>query len=170
MENKGVVYTGCPSPEELANAPGVPSAARLAKGPVAVIECVQHIPCNPGEAACPFGAITVGDSITNLPVLDVEKCTGCGTCVAACPGLAIFTVDMNYSETEAGVEFPYEYLPLPEKGMVVDAVNRCGEVVCKGTVVRVRSAANFVNTRVVKLAVPKQFANEVRSMKRLPRA
>ena len=40
--NKGVMYTGIPSPEELAACPGVPSEERMAKGRVAVIECVQE--------------------------------------------------------------------------------------------------------------------------------
>jgi len=48
----------------------LPARDRLAKGPVAVIECVQNIPCNPCEAACPARAITVGQPITALPVLD----------------------------------------------------------------------------------------------------
>lgn len=33
--------------------------------------------------ACPFGAITMGDDA--LPVVDPEKCTACGKCIAACP-------------------------------------------------------------------------------------
>ncbi len=33
--------------------------------------------------ACPFGAIKMSDD--NLPLIDPEKCTACGKCVAACP-------------------------------------------------------------------------------------
>lgn len=33
--------------------------------------------------ACPFGAITM--AADNLPVIDRDKCTACGVCVAACP-------------------------------------------------------------------------------------
>ena len=169
MEDKGVVYTGYPSAEELAGCPGVPSGESMKKGPMAVIECVQCIPCNPCEDACVFGAIIVGDSITNLPRLDAEKCRGCGTCVAACPGQAIFLVDMTHGEDTAMVEFPFEYLPLPKKGDTVDAVNRAGEVVCKALVDAVLTNKSFTGTNLIKLIVPKKFANEVRSMKRLPR-
>ena len=100
---------------ELKEAGRYPSEERLAKGPVAVIECCQNIPCNPCETACKFGAIQVGDPITNLPVLDETKCIGCGVCITKCPGLAIFVVDK--SKEMATVSFPFEYLPLPEKGI-----------------------------------------------------
>jgi len=35
------------------------------------------------EALCPFGAITMSPQM--LPVIDFEKCTGCGICVKNCP-------------------------------------------------------------------------------------
>ena len=166
---EGVAYTGIPSAEELAACPGVPSAERMAKGRVAVIECVQEIPCNPCENACHFGAIEIGEQITNLPVLHEEKCTGCGLCVANCPGLAITVIDKTYSDTEAVIEFPFEYLPLPAVGGTVDAVSRGGEVLCKGTVTSVRKIKAYAGTAVVGIAVPKEYADDVRSMKRLKR-
>ena len=153
--------------KDLEDAPGVPSKARLEKGPVAILECIQDIPCNPCEAVCKQGAITVGQPITNLPTLDGELCNGCGLCIAACPGLAIFVVDLTYSETEATVAFPHEYLPLPRKGDVVEAVNRRGEVVCQGRVTRVQNPRTFDHTSIVTLAVPKDLSMEVRGMKRL---
>lgn len=167
--NKGVIYTGVPSEEELAACPGCPSAERMSKGRVACIECVQEIPCNPCESSCKFGAITIGEQITNLPTLHGEKCTGCGRCLVMCPGLAITIIDTTYSDTEAVVEFPFEYLPLPEVGDQVDAVSRAGEVVCKGTVTTVKKLKSYAGTAVVGIAIPKEYANTVRSMKRLKR-
>ena len=166
---EGVKFTGVPSAEELANSPGVPSEERKKKGRVACVECVQEIPCNPCEGICKFGAITIGEQITNLPCLHEEKCTGCGLCVANCPGLAITIIDKSYSETEGTVDFPFEYLPLPSKGDVVDAVSRGGEVVCKGTVLAVTKVKSYAGTAVVRLAVPMEYVDVVRSMKRLPR-
>jgi Fe-S-cluster-containing hydrogenase component 2 len=163
----GLAVSGFPSDEELVSCPGVPSAVRLAKGRCAVIECVQKIPCNPCVAACPFGAICITGCITELPVLDGDKCTGCGRCVSRCPGLAIFLVDLTYSESEAAVDFPWEFLPLPEAGQCVDAVNRAGETVCRGRVLEVRSGEGADGAAVVRLAVSKEFAREVRGMRRL---
>lgn len=153
--------------EELKAYNRLPSDERYEKGPVAVIECVQEIPCNPCEAACRFGAIQVGTPITNLPVLEEGKCTGCGACIAHCSGLAIFVVDKTYSKTQATVSFPHEYLPLPEKGDTVDAVNRAGQVVCKGEVVRIVDIAKNDCTPVVTIAIPREYADDVRGMARL---
>lgn len=169
MKRSGIVYTGVPSREELKAAPGVPSEARMEQGRVACIECVQEIPCNPCEGACKFNAILVGEEITSLPQIQEEKCTGCGACVAACPGLAITIVNKAYGKQEATIDFPFEYLPLPKVGDKVEAVNRAGEVVCQGRILRVQRPESYAGTTVICMAIPKAYADEVRSMKRLPR-
>ena len=164
---EGVVYTGIPSQEELQSAPGVPSQKRMKEGRVAVIECVQEIPCNPCESACRFHAIHIGEQITNLPCIEEEICTGCGLCVAACPGLAITIVDKSYSEEEGTIDFPFEYLPLPKEGDWVKAVNRGGEVVCDARVLKVRQQKAYQGTTVISIAVPMEYVDEVRSIQRL---
>lgn len=167
-QKTGVIHQGFPSEEELAKIPGVPSDGRIKKGPVACIECAQEIPCNPCEEACPFGAITVGDPITNLPTLDEEKCTGCGTCIAACPGLAIFM--LNGSRDKAQISFPYEYYPLPTKGDEVDCVDRAGNFIVKGTVLRIVKPPKYDATAVITVEVPMNYMKIVRSIKRLGRS
>ncbi|NLF28500.1 MAG: (2Fe-2S)-binding protein [Clostridiales bacterium] len=163
----GILKEGCLTWEEIREAVRVPSDERFAKGPVAVVECVQPIPCNPCEGACRLGAIKVGEPITNLPELADEICSGCGLCIAQCSGLAIFVVNKAYSETEATVSFPHEYTPLPAVGQVVTAVNRKGEPVCEGTVIRVVNPERNDHTPVVTVAIPKALADEVRGMVRL---
>ena len=163
----GIIYDGYPSMDEIKEANGWPDEERFAKGPVAVVECVQQIPCNPCESACPLHAIHIGEPITNTPQVDREKCIGCGMCVAACPGLAIFLVYKSYSETEATVSFPFEYDPLPEKGAEIDALSRAGEYVCKGRVIKVMNPKKNDHTPVVTIAIPKEHADTVRTMRRL---
>jgi Fe-S-cluster-containing hydrogenase component 2 len=137
----------------------------MRRGRVAVIECIQEIPCNPCEAACPFGAINVGEEITALPILDGDKCTGCGRCVSGCPGLAIFLVDKSRSDGLAEVVFPYEYAPLPAKGDVVTATDRAGRGVCLAEVQSVRQDTASKGTAVVSLLLPMEQADEVRGMR-----
>ena len=167
---QGVRQTGVHSEEELRASPGYPSAERLQKGRVAVIECVQDIPCNPCELACRQGAIHIGAPITNLPVLDQNICSGCGLCIAACPGLAVFVVDMNHSDSEALVSFPYEYLPLPAVGDLAEAVNRAGQPVATARVIRVQDPPAFDRTATVTVAVPKEYGMVVRSIARSRRS
>ncbi len=161
-----LIDTGYLEFDELNALQKLPDDDRYAKGPVALIECVQEIPCNPCEAACSFGAIHIGEPITNLPILDGEKCVGCGICVSRCPGLAIVVVDKTYSETTATVAFPFEYYPIPEVGEIRGAMNRKGEVLCPGKIVKVMNPASFDHTPVVTVEIPKEYADEVRTVER----
>jgi Fe-S-cluster-containing hydrogenase component 2 len=147
----------------------MPAAGRLEKGPVAVIECIQDIPCNPCEKACPFQAITVGLPITALPVLDAGKCRGCGACIAHCPGLAIFVVDGSRPGNEGTVQLPYESYPLPRVGEAVAACDRRGSRVAAGTVEKVLAGAAQDHTAIVTVRVPKEFIGVVRAIRPLGR-
>ena len=164
---EGILTTGIPSKKELEVSPGYPKADSLVKGPIAVIECVQDIPCNPCEGACPKGAIKVGNPITNLPAFYPDKCNGCGNCIPICPGQAIFLVDMNFQIDKTAVSFPYEFLPLPKKGDLVQGVSRDGHVVCEANVLRIQQPKSFDHTAVITVVVPKDLAMEVRSIKRV---
>lgn len=132
----------------------------------AIIECHQEIPCNPCELACRNGAIKVGSPITNAPVFHAERCKGCGDCIPLCPGLAIFLFDPSYSEGEALVGFPHEYLPLPRKGREVEVVDQTGVVLGKGIVVQVDSKTSNDRTPVIYVAVPRDIGKRVRGMSR----
>lgn len=153
------------SGEQAENSPGVPPADAMARGPVAVIECFQDIPCNACEAACPTGAIRIGEPISNVPRLLAERCQGCGSCIPACPGQACFVINMAFSEDEANVMLPYEYLPVPQVGEEVIGINRMGEPVCRARVLRVLAAPKFNRTAVIQVAVPKAYAADVRMIK-----
>ena len=85
--------TGVPTDDDLREV--TPSSARLARRRVAVVECFQEIPCDPCADACPFGAISPFTNINDRPQVLPDECVGCALCVAKCPGLAIFMVDLT---------------------------------------------------------------------------
>lgn len=156
--------TGVPTKQDLEKV--MPSKERLKKGPVAVIECFQRIPCNPCYTSCKVGAIKeLVEDINDIPELDEDKCIGCGLCVSKCPGLAIFIVDETYSENEAKIMLPYEFLPLPEEGQIVDALNREGKVVGKARVLQVKNGKYEDKTPVISIVVPKELSMEVRNIR-----
>ena len=154
------------STSDFTKMPGYPSRDRINKGPVAIIECEQEIPCNPCENSCPNKAIEIGLPITKLPVLTEERCTGCGVCVYECPGQAIFILDMTYSEKTALVGFPYEYFPLPSEGEQVKVVNRNGVVIGDGIVRKIHYPAFANKTYAIYVEVDKKIGEEVRSIVR----
>ncbi len=147
-------------PDDLARL--TPSRERLARAPVAVIECVENIPCNPCVTACPKGAITIEGDINDTPVVDFEKCNGCGLCLSACPGLAIFVIDVSGAGDTATVTVPYEFLPLPRVGETVTALDREGRSVCHARITRVLATEALDRTPIISLEVPKETATTVR--------
>jgi len=153
--------SGIPTKDDLKKV--FPSSKVLAKGPVVIVECFQNIPCDPCAASCPSGAIQPFKDINDLPVVDYKKCTGCGLCIASCPGLAIFVVDVNYSNTEALIKLPYEFLPIPQKGQVVSGLDRAGQKVADVKVIKVLKNKN--KTNVVSILVPKALVMVIRNIR-----
>ena len=166
-----------------------PPDERMAKGPVAIVECFQEIPCNPCVKACRRGAITMPhnaespkpgspapqkqaqgehppqSSINDLPVVDAELCNGCGLCISLCPGLAIFVVDKAWSDDRALVKLPFEYVPVPEQGQYAAGLDRAGRELGWFEVVKVTSGGKKNMTWTISLAVPRSLAMEVRCIR-----
>ena len=140
----------------------LPSRERLNTGPVAIIECFQKIPCDPCFASCSKGAILPFDNINDLPKMDFSLCDGCALCVAACPGIAIFVIDMTYSEDSALLKLPHEFVPLPQKDETVTLLDRYGSAVAEGKVVR--SIKFKDKTAVVWVTAPKELAMDIRAV------
>jgi Fe-S-cluster-containing hydrogenase component 2 len=151
--------------KEIKKKSGYPSKERLSKGPVVVIECPEEIPCNPCETVCPKNVIAVGNPITNIPVFNEENCDGCGQCIPICPGLAIFLINNTYSADRATIGVPYEMMPLPSKGEIVDALDRNGNIVCDGEIIRIQNPKNFNRTAIVTFAIPKKYSEVIRNFK-----
>lgn len=138
---------------------------RIKKGPVAIIECFEEIPCNPCQTCCPRNAISFDGPLTSIPKLDMEKCNGCSICVTKCPGMAIFVVDGSYSDAQGLVSIPYEFLPLPEKDQKVCITGRDGARLCEGKIHNIRTAKGFDSTAIVTLRVPTEHLMKARGFK-----
>jgi Fe-S-cluster-containing hydrogenase component 2 len=157
--------TGFLSEEELRGGPGIPSETRRQKGAVAVLECLEDIPCNPCESICKFDAITVGEDITTPPLLTEDNCVGCRSCVPICPGQAIFLVDESLPDDRAAIEMPYEYRPLPQKGDIVIALDRAGQQIGDATVTAVKKTEKMDRTATVIIEVPRNWSMRARAIR-----
>jgi len=136
----------------------LPSKKQLEKG-VAILECVQEIPCNPCVDSCPVNAISM-KNINAVPINDFYKCIGCGKCVGLCPGLAIFVVKLK--DGKALITLPYEFLPLPVVGEKVQALDRNGKTSGTGLVKRV---VKIGKTMVITVEVDEKLAMAVRNIR-----
>ena len=158
-----LIQNGIPTAEDILSV--TPSEERFAKGAVAIAECFQKIPCNPCTKACVKKAIRVEPDINENPKVDFDVCNGCGACIARCPGLAIFVVDKTYSETEALVKLPFEFIPVPKEGQLACGLDRSGKELGWFPVVKVISGGKKNMTYTIGLAVPKELAMEVRNIR-----
>ncbi len=133
--------------------------------PLAITECYEEIPCNPCSTSCPFDAIYIGEDINTAPIVDFEKCTGCGICVYNCPGLAIFIVQ-KLNEEIARFKIPYELRPLPIKGETWSGVNRAGEIITKVLIEKVSLTNRHDRTALIQVLVPLKFINDFVTIRR----
>lgn len=155
--------TGVPSEDDLQKV--TPPPERRAKGPVVMVECFQRIPCDPCHYGCRFGAIKEFDDINDIPSVDWDKCTGCGLCVAACPGLAVFVIDETVSETECLIAMPFEFSPLPAKGSSIRLLDRFGIDLGPGSVERVIAGKKPEGTPVVWVRGHKEYSLVARNFR-----
>lgn len=158
-----LIKTGIPTIEDIKSV--FPSEDRINKGPVAVIECYQEIPCNPCFTSCKRNAIKDFADINDKPIIEDELCNGCALCISACPGLAIMIVDGSYSENEVLIKIPYEFLPLPKEGDTVKGLNRSGEYITDVKVIKVQNPKSFDKTPIIHVAVNRKFLYDFRNIK-----
>ncbi|MBO4879997.1 MAG: 4Fe-4S binding protein [Clostridia bacterium] len=99
-----------------------PSAGRLSRGRAAVTACPGQDECGRCAAACGFGALK---KPARMPIVDHEKCIGCGACVKACPRFNMRLVDGSKGEEcELTVKVPLA--ELPETGDTLRALDAAG--------------------------------------------
>jgi len=153
---------GVPSIEQIKSR--FPKESLISK-PKAITECYEEIPCNPCSTSCPFDAITIGEDINTPPVVDFDKCTGCGICVYSCPGLAIFTV--QEVEEYLIYKIPYEFVPYPLVGEKVHAVNRNGDIISTAIITKVQISSRQDKTVLLHVKVHKEYLYDFITIRRI---
>jgi sarcosine oxidase subunit alpha len=131
------------------------------QGVFPVFHCYQEVPCNPCTSVCPQGAIkTKADKITGLPYMtDLEACTGCASCVAVCPGLAVSLVDYRQDPEHPLVTLPYEiWRERVKVGRKVPVTDSEGAVLGYFPVEKVSTRKKYPGTLLVRIRVDRQIA------------
>jgi Fe-S-cluster-containing hydrogenase component 2 len=136
----------------------LPTEKQLKKG-VAISECIQLIPCDPCVDSCPVNAIYMND-INSIPVIDYDTCIACGKCIGVCPGLALFVV--KTSDEKGFVTLPFEFLPVPENGQTVDALDREGKKIDTGVV---RKIIKVGKTWIITIEIDRQYVMDIRNIR-----
>ncbi len=141
----------------------------LPEGVYPVLHCNQEIPCNPCMTSCPAGLIsTAGHPILGVPEYS-GGCTGCGICVAVCPGLAVTTVDRREDPDRPLVTIPFELGDwLLAEGAPVRLTDWQGEPLGEGKVVSWRSSPRYPRTLLLSLRVPAGVAHRVAGVRVQP--
>ena len=158
MEVPMLAKTGIPTREMIEKT--FPSDEELKK-PKAILECYECIPCNPCATSCPVGAIFIEDGLVSMPRLIIDKCTGCGQCVIACPGLAITVAQII--DDKVLFKIPYEFKPYPQKGEIWHGLNRNGDIICEAEVKAVM--VNKLKTALVTIIIDKKFLHDFVTIK-----
>ena len=141
-----------------------PACTYSANGIHPVVECTQNIPCNPCQDICPKHCIKVGDDITNIPQINqMQQCSGCGMCVANCPGQAIFLVE--HGTVNDQVTIPYEFLPVPTVGENGFGYDRSGTKVCSAKINAIKDLPVNDHTILLTMSVPAGMGDTVRFYK-----
>jgi electron transport complex protein RnfB len=96
--------------------------------------CIGYGDC---AVACPFDAIAMKD---NMPVIDPEKCTGCGVCVTTCPKKVL-----QLLPKDAECYVPCSTL---DTGKAVTNVCKAGCIHCLACTRKAKDVANLVNGKI----------------------
>jgi len=137
------------------------------EGVFPIFHCTQEIPCDPCTKVCPHDQIKMkGESIVALPYfLGEYECTGCGKCVAVCPGLAITLVDYRKDKENPRVTLPIELGEKNiKKGDKVHVMSNTGEL-GDFEVLRVRILKEFPGTELVTVQLPREIAKFATGMR-----
>ncbi len=131
------------------------------EGVLPVFHCRQEVPCNPCTSVCPQHAIrTENDTITGLPYfVEGTECTGCASCVAVCPGLAVTLVDYRKDPGHPLVILPYEvWREKVAVGQKVPVTDVEGAILGYYPVEKVKTRKKYPGTLLVHIRVDRAVA------------
>ncbi len=119
------------------------AANLVMQGPKAcVYGCIGFGSC---AEVCPFGAITMNDQ--GLPVVDENKCTACGKCVAICPKklFTLVNVSKNYAVRCKSLDFGKKVMDVCSVGCI--ACRKC-EKACPVKAIQIIDNLAIINYSV----------------------
>lgn len=131
------------------------------EGVFPIFHCYQEVPCNPCTSVCPVGAIrTERDEITGLPyITDLDACTGCGSCVAVCPGLSMILVDYRDDAEHPSITLPYEiWREEIDVGQKVPITDVEGAILGYYPVEKISTRRKYPGTLLIQVKVDKKVA------------
>ena len=134
---------------------------RSEEGVFPIFHCYQEVPCNPCTSVCPVGAIrTERDEITGLPyITDLDACTGCGSCVAVCPGLSMMLIDYRDDAEYPRVTLPYEiWRGGIEVGQKVPITDVEGAILGYYPVEKISTRRKYPRTLLIQVKMDKKVA------------
>lgn len=98
--------------------------------------------------------------VNAIPMMNFDKCIGCGKCIGICPGLAVFVVKIK--DGKALISLPYEFLPVPKVGSKVKALDREGKIVGDAIVKRVIEKGK---TMTITIEAREDLAMDIRNIR-----
>jgi len=134
-----------------------------------VFFCSEEIPCNPCATVCPVNSIqlkSLRGTIMDLPYFAGNRCTGCGACVAICPGLAIALV-RRVADDKAQVVLPWEFNVDFDTGAEMNLVDQKGGFVERAAVIAKRKVASR-NTWLLTFSVNVEHASRIAGIRVQP--
>jgi len=154
-EQKAIILKSKPGPSVRRQQPA------REEGVFPIFHCDQEVPCNPCTSVCPVGAIrTERDEITGLPyITDLDACTGCGSCVAVCPGLSMTLIDYREDAEHPLVTLPYEiWREGLEAGQKIPITDVEGAILGYYPVEKISTRRKYPGTLLIQVKVDRKVA------------
>jgi Na+-translocating ferredoxin:NAD+ oxidoreductase RNF subunit RnfB len=144
-----VAFLTCQGTADCANPKGIYTGTQSCRG--AKISTGSTKLCSWGclgfgdcEKVCPFGAITIGAN--GLPLIDNDRCTGCGKCSAECPQLLLAQIPRERKGAIALCANRNTIKPMVRKTCTVGCI-KCGVCVkkCPAEAIKIENGAPVID-------------------------